>query len=145
SPWGTGGAAINFIDGLCLGTGLGYCSGSIFPAPLCAIPMTSWLPRLSLSLRGHLPGRLRHLLRLARHLVAQGQPSMALPPELLADCRVCASRNELVKNLPRGGRIAEVGTYRGAFARHILAECGPAELHLIDLDFSALDPAVAAD
>ena len=70
---------------------------------------------------------------------------MAIPPELLADCRVCASRNELVENLPRGGRVAEVGTYRGAFARHILSACGPAELHLIDIDFSLLDPALAAD
>jgi len=107
--------------------------------------MTSWLPRLALSIRGHLPERLRHVLRLGRHVFAQGRPSMAVPHELLADCRVCASRNELVQNLPHGGRIAEVGTYRGAFARHILAECHPAELHLIDLDFSLLDPAVAAD
>ena len=106
--------------------------------------MTSWLPRLALSIRGRLPGRLRHMLRLGRHLVVKGQSSMAIPPELLADCRVCASRNELVSHLPRGGRVAEVGTYRGQFARHILA-CGPAELHLIDIDFSLLDPAVAAD
>jgi SAM-dependent methyltransferase len=106
--------------------------------------MTSWLPRLALSIRGRLPERLRHVLRLGRHLVAKGQPSKHIPPELLADCRVCASRNELVSNLPRGGRVAEVGTYRGQFARHILA-CDPAELHLIDIDFSSLDPAVAAD
>ena len=85
------------------------------------------------------------MLRLGRHLVAKGQPSMAIPPELLADCRVCPSRNELVKNLPRGGRVAEVGTYRGAFVRHILSSCEPAELHLIDLDFSLLDAAVAND
>src|SRR5256885_1543652 len=107
--------------------------------------MSSWLPQLALSIRARLPERLRHVLRLGRHLVVKGQPSMAIPPELLADCRVCASRNELVKNLPRAGRVAEVGTYRGAFARHILATCPPAELHLIDLDFSLLDRAVAAD
>jgi hypothetical protein len=107
--------------------------------------MTSWLPRLALSIRGRLPERLRHALRLTRHLVAKGQPSMAIPPELLAGCRMCASRNELVKNLPRGGRVAEVGTYRGEFARHILSTCEPAELHLIDLDLSLLDPAVAAN
>ena len=70
---------------------------------------------------------------------------MAIPPALLADCRVCASRNELVKNLPRQARVAEVGTYRGQFARHILQACEPAELHLIDIDMSLLDPAVAAD
>jgi hypothetical protein len=105
--------------------------------------MTSPIQRLSLSIRNRLPERLRHALRLGRHLVPKGQPSMAIPAELLADCRVCASRNELVKNLPRGGRVAEVGTYRGAFARHILSSCEPAELNLIDLDFSLLDPAVA--
>ena len=47
--------------------------------------------------------------------------------------------------LPRGGRVAEVGTDRGDFARHILATCAPDELHLLDLDFSFLDPAVAED
>lgn len=39
----------------------------------------------------------------------------------------------------------EVGTHRGHFAREILANCLPAELHLIDLDFSFLDSAVARD
>ena len=107
--------------------------------------MTSWLPRLALAIRGRLPERLRQALRLTRHLVAKGQPSMAVPPELLAGCRMCASRNELVANLPRGGRVAEVGTYRGQFARYILGSCEPAELHLLDLDFSLLDPALAAD
>ena len=97
--------------------------------------MSSWLPRLALSIRARLPERLRHVLRLGWHLLAKGQPSMAIPPDLLAECRVCASRNELVNNLPRGGRVAEVGTYRGAFARHILATCTPTELHLIDIDF----------
>src|SRR5437764_13653284 len=98
--------------------------------------MTSWLPRLTLSLRGHLPERLRSVLRLGRHLVARGRPSAHIPPALLADCRVCASRNDLVKNLPHGGRIAEVGTFRGVFARSLLPTCDPAELHLIDFDFS---------
>ncbi len=49
------------------------------------------------------------------------------------------------QQLPHRARVAEVGTYRGHFARHILAACDPAELHLIDIDFSLLDPAVAAD
>jgi len=107
--------------------------------------MTSPLRRLALALPGRLSERLRHAWRLARHLGAKGQPSMAIPPELLADCRVCASRNELVKNLSRAGRVAEVGTYRGEFARHILSSCDPAELHLIDLDLSLLDPDVVND
>ena len=56
-----------------------------------------------------------------------------------------ASRAELIKLLPGGGRIAEVGTDKGHFARLILDTCDPAELHLIDLDMSALDPTVAKD
>lgn len=101
--------------------------------------------RLALAIRSRLPERLRRVFRLGRHLFTTGQPSMAIPPALLAECRVCASRNELVKNLPKQARVAEVGTYRGAFARHILDACDPAELHLIDIDVSPLDPAVAAD
>jgi SAM-dependent methyltransferase len=101
--------------------------------------------RLAFAIRGRLPERLRRVFRLGRHLFTTGQPSMAIPPELLAGCRVCASRNEMVKNLPKQARVAEVGTYRGGFARHILDACDPAELHLIDIDVSPLDPAVAAD
>src|SRR4029077_639409 len=109
------------------------------------VTMASWLSRLPLSLRSRVPDSLRHLARLGRHVVRRGQPSIGIPPELLADCRVCASRNELVKNLPKQARVAEVGTYRGEFARHILSACDPAELHLIDIDVSLLDPAVAND
>jgi len=107
--------------------------------------MPSWLSRLPLSIRAAAPKPLRRAVRAARHLVTSGQPSMAIPPVLLADCRLCASRNELVKYLPRQARVAEVGTYRGEFARHILTACEPAGLHLIDIDVSLLDPAVAND
>src|SRR3954471_2392187 len=107
--------------------------------------MTSWLSRLPLSLRSRAPDSLRHLARVAKHLVRKGRPSPGIPPELLADCRVCASRNELVKNLPRQARGAEGGTYRGEFARHILSACDPIELHLIDVDMSLLDPLIAKD
>lgn len=58
---------------------------------------------------------------------------------------MCASREELIERLPRGGRVAELGTQRGDFARHILATCNPAELHLVDIDFSLLDPRVGGD
>jgi SAM-dependent methyltransferase len=101
--------------------------------------------RPSLAIRSRLPERLRRVLRLGRHLFTTGEPSMAIPPELLAGCRMCASRHELVTNLPRQARVAEVGTYRGGFARHILDACDPAELHLIDIDVSLLEAAVAAD
>jgi predicted O-methyltransferase YrrM len=70
---------------------------------------------------------------------------LGVPADLLADCRLCASRNDLIKNLPKQARVAEVGTYRGEFARHILSASDAAELHLIDIDMSLLDPAVAMD
>jgi predicted O-methyltransferase YrrM len=103
------------------------------------------IKRLSLIVRRNLPDRVRHMLRLGRHVVARGRTSDRLPKGLLADCRMCASRFDLVEALPRGGSVAEVGSYKGEFARHILATCNPADLHLIDLDFSVLDPAVAQD
>ena len=52
---------------------------------------------------------------------------------------MCASRHDLITKLPHGGVIGEVGTDRGAFAKRILATCKPAELHIIDLDFSRTD------
>jgi hypothetical protein len=91
--------------------------------------------------RRNLPNRIRHALRLGRHLVISGQTSKPLPGDLLADCRMCASRNDLVEALPRGGRIAEIGTYKGHFARHILATCNPAG----DLDSSLLEPILEQD
>src|SRR5690349_203268 len=100
---------------------------------------------LSLAIRRNLPRRLRHVLRLARHAVTSGQASQPLPGSLLSDCRLCASREDLVAALPRGGTIAEVGTYKGGFARHILATCDPRRLHLIDVDFSLLDPIIRQD
>lgn len=107
--------------------------------------MPAWTSRLAQSLRKIVPEGLRHYARLGQHLVHRGQHSVQLPPALLADCRFSPSRFELVKNLPRRARVCEVGTYRGEFARHILDACDPAELHLIDIDFSLVDPSVARD
>jgi hypothetical protein len=58
--------------------------------------------------------------------------SPPLPAHLISECRLSASRSDLVA-LPRGGRIAKVGSYKGDFAKVILARCQPCELHLIDL------------
>ena len=58
---------------------------------------------------------------------------------------MCASRYQLISMLPHGGHVAEVGTDRGHFAQQILTHCSPSKLHLIDFDFSFLEPAVAKD
>jgi predicted O-methyltransferase YrrM len=104
--------------------------------------MADALKYLSLRLRKRLPKSVRRLARLSRHLLTEGQSSPQVPAELIADCRMCASRYDLVAALPRRARIAEVGTDRGAFALHILSACDPAELHLIDLDLSQIEPAL---
>jgi hypothetical protein len=106
---------------------------------------TSSIQRRVLQIRKRLPERLRRVLRLARQTVTTGQSSLEIPPALFTDCRVCASRLELVKLLPPRARVAEVGTYQGSFASHILAAADPVELHLIDIDLTELNAAVRAD
>lgn len=97
---------------------------------------------LSLWIRKRLPSPVRRVARLGRLALKRGSASVQVPAELFADCRVCASRYDLVERLPHGGRIAEVGTLRGHFAKHILERSAPSELHLIDLDFSEVVPVV---
>ena len=41
-------------------------------------------------------------------------------------------RDRLLRNLPKGGRAAEIGVWEGNFSQRILAICAPDELHLID-------------
>lgn len=45
---------------------------------------------------------------------------------------VLASREELIRHLPKGGVGAEIGVAEGVFSAAILEAAGPAELHLID-------------
>ena len=63
----------------------------------------------TLRVRKRLPEPVRHLLRLCKHIVPRGQASLPLPAQLLANCRICPSRQDLAKALPRGGRVAEAG------------------------------------
>jgi hypothetical protein len=102
--------------------------------------------RLSLPLRKRLPQRVRFALRLVNHLFFhRSRASLPLSQELVSDCRVCASRWDLLKFLPHHGQIAEVGTHRGDFARQILDVCNPQELRLVDLDASFLASAIEND
>lgn len=103
------------------------------------------IEKLGMRLRKRLPPRLRRVLRLFRHALLAPRPSPRMPPELIEGARLCASRYDLVRLLPREGRVAEVGTQRGAFARYILSASQPSELHLVDLDLSELDAAVRSD
>lgn len=100
---------------------------------------------LGLKLRKRTPQFVKHWVRLAKHASARGQASPRLPPELFTDCRVCASRVELLKHMPHGARVAEIGVEHGRYSLHILSETNPLELHLVDLDFGALSPGLRSD
>lgn len=41
-------------------------------------------------------------------------------------------RERLLKSLPKGGKVAEIGVWEGMFSRRIIEICEPVELHLID-------------
>lgn len=62
-----------------------------------------------------------------------------LPQEYVASCKVMANRAELIRQLPKGGVVAEIGTQKGEFAHTISQIATPDQLHLFDLDFSKFD------
>ncbi|WP_198372072.1 class I SAM-dependent methyltransferase [Roseomonas rosulenta] len=64
------------------------------------------------------------------------------PPHLLERCRFVSHRYELVdRHLPKGGRIAEVGSMHGTFAKWLLESARPRELHIVDRGFKVFDHA----
>lgn len=68
----------------------------------------------------------------------RGLVCLPIPPMLedrhLASCELVASRENLLRKMPRGGRIVEIGVLAGDFSERLLESCAPAELHLVDLD-----------
>lgn len=97
--------------------------------------MRELLKRTEMRLRSRMPNVVRQTYRLARSLGAV-ETSAPIPPELLADCRFCASREAMLPLLPQGGVVAELGAYRGDFARDIRRLNHPRALHLVDIDYS---------
>ena len=72
-------------------------------------------------------------------------PNPILPPTAsfqqkhVEHCRVFADRIELLKTLPKGKVWAEVGTFKGEFARQIIDICEPGKLDLMDLTFDLVE------
>lgn len=83
------------------------------------------------------------LVRLA--LKAPPPPAPAIPQAQLDGAVLLSDRMEMLRRLPRGGRVCELGTLRGDFARAILDIVAPEELHLVDVHFGACRPDVLAD
>lgn len=106
--------------------------------------MASAIKQAGLNVRARMPRFARAAFRLLRS--AWQQPiSQQLPADLLADCRFCASRVDMLNFLPKGGIVAELGTQRGDFAREITMRTRPSELHLIDLNFAPFNDAGIGD
>lgn len=60
----------------------------------------------------------------------------------LEQARLYRDRETMLTALPKGGVVAEIGTWRGDFSKKIIEICEPQIFHLIDVDFSPLDPSV---
>ena len=102
--------------------------------------------RLELALRRYLPERVKSALRLGR-LAMQPVPPPApqIPQAQLNGCQLLCNRYEMLRRLPQAGIIAEIGTYRGSFARIMLDTMAPTRLHLADITFSLCRADVLAD
>lgn len=94
--------------------------------------------RTEMQIRSRMPNILRRTFRLIRSLSPVGEIDQ-IPRELLTHCRFCSSREAMLPLLPKGGIVAELGTFRGDFARSIVKLNCPSSLHVIDIDYSAFD------
>jgi SAM-dependent methyltransferase len=102
--------------------------------------------RLELALRRALPESFKSLWRLGRLALQPVPPSAPpIPQSQLEGCQLLTSRIEMLRRLPQGGVVAEVGTYQGDFARAILDIMAPSRLHLADITFSLCRGDVLAD
>ena len=102
--------------------------------------------RLELALRRALPESAKKLWRLGRLAVQPVPPSAPqIPQAQLEGCQLLADRIEMLRRLPQGGIVAEIGTYQGDFARAILDIMAPEKLLLADVTFSLCRSDVLAD
>jgi hypothetical protein len=68
----------------------------------------------------------------------RGLVCLPIPPMLedrhLSDCQLVSSRDAIIRRMPHGGLVAEVGVLAGDFSQVLLENCSPKELHLLDRD-----------
>lgn len=102
--------------------------------------------RLELALRRAVPEGAKKFWRLGR-LAMEPVPASAplIPQAQLEGCQLLTNRIEMLRRLPQGGVVAEVGTYQGDFARAILDIMAPSRLDLADITFSLCRGDVLAD
>ena len=85
-------------------------------------------------------GRMRsEWLRVMRPIDGYGvgqlfPPLPQVPSERFDGCILLSNREQILKQLPKRGTCAEVGTQEGLFAEKILTIVEPERLHLFDID-----------
>lgn len=68
----------------------------------------------------------------ARENLLNSIPKVKLGFENMKNCQLLLDRSHLLKLLPKGGVVAEVGVNKGEFSKEILDVCKPKKFHLID-------------
>ena len=107
--------------------------------------MKQTLKRLELIARGIAPRGLRSALRIGRSAFHNQPISKELSSELVEGASVVGSREILIERMKKGAIAAELGTYRGDFAKTMLARADPEKLHLIDVDYTKFDNSLLND
>ena len=98
----------------------------------------AWLKQMEIRFRSAMPQWFRQAYRIVKSAGAQRQ-SAELRADVMDDCRFVRDRYEILRLLPKGGTVAEIGTETGDFARQIVKLNQPAALHLVDINFSKFD------
>ena len=102
--------------------------------------------KLRLAIRRFLPEGCKKLLRLIQLGLAPQPPECPIIPQHLLDtCKVFENRYRMLDILPKNAVVAEVGTWKGDFAREILKRTEPSKLHLVDIHFGLLAEDVRQD
>jgi hypothetical protein len=102
--------------------------------------------RAELALRRLMPEWLKIRLRAARLLFTAPPPGASpIPQECLDGAMLLADRYEMLRRLPAGGVICELGTETGNFAAAMLETCRPLTLDIVDVDFSRCRADVQTD
>jgi SAM-dependent methyltransferase len=98
-----------------------------------------------MALRKRMPRGIRSIYRMAHSVWDRPRRSPDIPSRQFAGAMMMGSRVDLIASLPKAGRVLEVGTDRGAFARVILERTSPGRLDVLDMDFSRFDETLRAD
>lgn len=67
-----------------------------------------------------------------RHKESETLPYTELTEAHIKNLKVLVNRETLLKQLPSGGIVAELGVDKGAFSEKILSLCTPSKFHLVD-------------